>query len=117
MIVIDNRMKRLESFINIDDCNYFDMYYYIIMAKMINAYRNRIGSCYINSDNDLNKMFIDYYNASLECKGDKQERFNLLNNLYEFLKGNIEISVEERIDITPKNKESNKGTTFVKKKY
>ncbi len=115
MIVIDNRMKRLESFISIDDCNYFDMYYYIIMAKMINAYRNRIGSCYINPDDSLNKMFIDYYNASLECKGDRQERFNLLNSLYQFLKGDIEISVEERVDITPKDKEHTKGTALVKK--
>ncbi len=115
MIVIDNRMKRLESFIGIDDCNYFDMYYHIIMAKMINAYRNKIGSCYIDPDDDLNKMFIDYYNASLECKGDRQERFSLLNNLYKFLKGDIEISVEERVDITPKDKEPNKGTTLVKK--
>ena len=43
MIVIDNRMKRLESFIDINNCNYFDMYYYIIMSKMINAYRSKIG--------------------------------------------------------------------------
>lgn len=116
MIVIDNRMKRLENFIDIDDCNYFDMYYYIIMSKMINAYRNKIGSCYINSDDALNRVFIDCYNASLECKGDKQERFNVLNKLYKFLKGNIEISVEERVDITPKNKESFKGKSLVKKK-
>ena len=116
MIVIDNRMKRLESFIEVDDCNYFDMYYYIIMAKMINAYRNKIGSCYINPDDNLNKMFIDYYNASLECKGNRQERFNALNKLYRFLKGNIEILVEERVDITPKNKGTNKGKTYVKQK-
>lgn len=116
MIVIDNRMKRLESFIGIDDCNYFDMYYYIIMAKMINAYRNKIGSCYIDSDDDLNNIFIDCYNASLECRENKQARFDLLNNLYKFLRGNIEISVEERIDITPKNRETVKGPSLVKKK-
>ena len=92
------------------------MYYYIIMAKMINAYRNKIGSCYINPDDDLNKMFIDYYNASLECKGNRQERFNTLNKLYRFLKGNIEILVEERVDITPKNKGTNKGKTYAKQK-
>lgn len=116
MIVIDNRMKRLESFIGIDDCNYFDMYYYIIMAKMINAYRNKIGSCYIDSDDTLNKIFIDCYNASLECRENKQARFDLLNNLYKFLKGNIEISVEERVDITPRNRETIKGPSLVKKK-
>lgn len=115
MIVIDNRMKRLESFISIDDCNYFDMYYYIIMAKMINAYRNKIGSCYIDPDDAINRIFIDRYYASLECKGNKQERFNILNNLYIFLKGNIEISAEERVDITPKNKKIVKGLSLIRK--
>lgn len=116
MIVIDNRMKRLESFIDVNDCDYFDMYYYIIMSKMINAYRNKIGNCYIDPNNIDNKKFIDYYNAALNCRGNKSERFNLLNGLYKFLKGNIDVSLEERVDITPKSKENNKGTAFTKKR-
>lgn len=115
MIVIDNRMKRLESFIDINNCNYFDMYYYIIMSKMINAYRSKIGCCYIDPSDIDNKTFIDCYNAALECNGDKLERFNLLNGLYKFLKGNIDVSLEERVNITPKSKETSKGKSFVKK--
>ncbi len=109
MIVIDNRMKRLESFIDVDDCNFFDMYYYIILAKMINAYRNKIGSCYIDPSDELNRIFIDYYNASLQCRDNKQRRFVLLSNIYRFLKGDMEISVVERIDITPKSREISKS--------
>lgn len=115
MIVIDNRMKRLESFIDINNCNYFDMYYYIIMSKMINAYRSKIGWCYIDPSDIDNKTFIECYNAALECKDDKLERFNLLNGLYKFLKGNIDVSLEERVNITPKSKETSKGKSFVKK--
>ena len=79
-----------------------------------------IGEVYYYPDGDIHSMGIlisdkyrgkGYsYSALIEL-----ERFNLLNGLYKFLKGNIDVSLEERVNITSKSKETSKGKSFVKK--
>lgn len=103
--VIRNRMKRLSNYSSGNN-PYFDMYYSIILDKIINLYRKGISSVYISGDDYDNLVFLQLYKDALSCKGSKEQRLQTMMKLYQYIVGTVTFEDEYRI-VSRKNNKGN----------
>lgn len=112
--VINNRIKKLKEYVLVDKPNCFDIYYNVVLEKILYIYRHGKGRTCLNLEDSDDKCFYNLYNMANTSCGNREQKLRLIGYLFDYVRGNVEFNDTDSYRIIQRDKPKEKETILEK---